>query len=88
MPDVNPSNQALRELLRDGATADEIVDCAREKRAVKGGPPGFAYVLATVRGRLSDPKPAPGALRQPTRLDRQADVIRQLTTSDPEAIDG
>jgi uncharacterized protein YdaU (DUF1376 family) len=88
MPDVNPSNQALRDLLRDGATADEIVDCAREKRAVKGAPPGFAYVLATVRGRLNDPKPAPGAPRQPTRLTVQADVIRQLTTSDPGAIDG
>lgn len=43
-----------------------------------------------VRRQDAPPKRAqpPPARAAPTRFDRQADIIRQLTTSDPEPIDG
>jgi uncharacterized protein YdaU (DUF1376 family) len=48
---VNPSNPVLTELLRSGATEADFVQVAAE--CVQSGK-GFAYALATVKGRQQD----------------------------------
>lgn len=51
LADVNPSHPELLQLLDAGVTAEELADVARE--AVAKGK-GFAYALATARGRRRD----------------------------------
>lgn len=51
MAQVNPSHEGLRTLIADGAGLDMFVDAGRE--CVDRGK-GFAYLLATVQGRLGD----------------------------------
>ncbi len=51
--DVNPSHGKLLAVLEAGATVQQLVDIAIEKRA-NGSPPRFAYVLSAMAGRLAD----------------------------------
>lgn len=51
--DVNPSHGQLLEVLAAGATPQQLVDVALEKRAL-GRVPRFAFVLSTMAGRLAD----------------------------------
>lgn len=51
--DVNPSHAQLLEVLAAGATPQQLVDVALEKRSA-GRVPRFAFVLSTMAGRLAD----------------------------------
>jgi hypothetical protein len=51
MSQVNPGNLGLQKLIDDGAGLDVFVDAGRE--CVERGK-GFAYLLATVQGRIND----------------------------------
>lgn len=51
---VNPSHPQLAELLATGVTPKQLGDLAGELAEARGSPPKFAYVLATMSGRLRD----------------------------------
>lgn len=51
---VNPSHPQLAELLSTGVTPKQLGDLAQELAEARGGAPKFAYVLATMAGRLRD----------------------------------
>lgn len=54
IPQVNPSNPTLLDLLHAGATPAGIEATAAELRERDGRSPGFKLVLATVKGRMED----------------------------------
>lgn len=76
---VNPSHPKLVALLEAGATADELANTAAE--AVASGK-GFAWVLATVKGRREDAARAaqeprmPQQGHRPGRSDAKTDRLR------------
>lgn len=51
---VNPSDPRLLELLSQGVTPAQLGDLAVELCAGRPEPPGMAYVVATMAGRLRD----------------------------------
>lgn len=51
---VNPSHPELLQLLSQGVTPRQMADLAEELREGRGAPPGMAYLIATMAGRLRD----------------------------------
>ena len=58
----NPEHPELLELLAAGVTPEAIVTTGKELAQRQGRPPRFAYVLATVRGRIEEAKPINGSV--------------------------
>ena len=74
----NPQHPGLLALLDAGVKAEQIVATGRELLdKQQGRPPKFAYVLATVRGRIEDAQPINSGAPPPSDYG-ESDVPTEL----------